>query len=95
MNGAGPHPRDVVKCRACSVDVVFLRTKAGRRMPVNVMPTDAKFRGPNAGETDYQYNVHQSHFQTCPDSPAFRERKTHAPQFGPRNSRDDWPPRAA
>jgi hypothetical protein len=49
-----------------------MKTKSGRNMPVNVMPTMKPFRGPNAGETSFQYGVHQSHFATCPEAERFR-----------------------
>ena len=72
MSGAGPNPADVVKCSACGADIVFVRTKSGKRMPVNVMPTDKRFRGPNAGELDYVHGEHQSHFATCVEADRFR-----------------------
>ena len=73
MTGAGPNPRDVVPCRACGADIVFVKTKNGKQMPVNVMPTEKPFRGPNAGELMFVYGEHQSHFQTCPEAPRFRK----------------------
>jgi hypothetical protein len=66
MTGAGPWPQDVMQCRTCKADIVWLRTKAGKSMPVNVQPTAAPFRGPTAGETAYKHGEHQSHFVTCP-----------------------------
>lgn len=72
MNGAGPLTEDIVHCRACGAEIVFVRTKAGKRMPVNVVPTDKKHRAPNAGELEFVYGEHQSHFMTCPQADAFR-----------------------
>jgi hypothetical protein len=77
MSGAGPGPKDLATCRACGEAIVFLQTlnaKTGKRgrMPVNVLPTDKKFRGPNAGEIDYLHGIHQSHFATCPEAGRFR-----------------------
>ena len=74
MNPGGPRPQDIAHCRACGADMVYLRTKNGARMPVNVMPTDASFRGPNAGELVYIHREYQSHFITCPEAGRFRQR---------------------
>ena len=72
MSGAGPLPKDVVPCRACGADMVFLRTKKGTQMPVNVIPTQSKYRGPNAGEASFVYGQHQPHWATCPEADSFR-----------------------
>ncbi len=63
---AGPYPKDVTQCRACEADIVFLKTKKQKWIPVNVVPTEHEFRGPNAGETAFKYGEHQAHFSTCP-----------------------------
>lgn len=75
--GAGPLPRDVSRCRAgdCGADIVWLKTKAGRPMPVNVVPTNKLYRGPNAGETEFVYGEHESHFSTCPAATSFRKQR--------------------
>ena len=64
---AGPYPKDVKQCRACEADIVFLKTRKGKWMPVNVVPTEREFRGPNAGELKFRYGEHQPHFVTCTD----------------------------
>ena len=69
---AGPYPKDVKQCKGCDADIVFMKTKRGKYIPVNVVPTDSKKRGPNAGETKFSYDEHESHFATCPDAPVFR-----------------------
>lgn len=70
--GAGPQPNHISKCRSCGTDIVFLRTRGGSLMPVNVVPTNPSFRGPNAAEDGYIYDEHQSHFETCDDAARFR-----------------------
>ena len=70
---AGPNPKDVKSCRSCGADIVFLKTKKNRRMPVNVVPTEPAFRGPNNGEILFVYGEHQSHFQTCDKPERFRK----------------------
>jgi hypothetical protein len=69
---AGPDPKDISRCRSCRAELVFLRTKNGKRMPVNVVPTEPAFRGPNNGEVLFCYGEHQSHFQTCTNPGAHR-----------------------
>lgn len=69
---AGPYPKDVKQCRACEADMVFLKTKRGKWMPVNVVPTESEFRAPNAGERKFIYGEHQPHFVTCTDPAPFR-----------------------
>jgi len=63
---AGPYPKDISQCRDCETDGVWMKTKRGKNMLVNVVPTESKFRGPNAGETKFIYGEHQPHFTTCP-----------------------------
>lgn len=80
MTRSGPHPKDVSRCRSCGAEIVFLRsfnrkTKQHGRMPVNVVPTRAEFRGPDAGETDFKHGEHQSHFSTCPKAERFRGKR--------------------
>ncbi len=72
MSDAGPYPKDIKQCRACEADMVFLKTKRNKWLPVNVVPTESHFRGPNAGETKFVYNEHQPHFATCPCAGEFR-----------------------
>ena len=69
---AGPYPKDVKQCRACEADIVFMKTRKGKWMPVNVIPTEHEFRGPTAGETRFRHGEHQPHFVTCPCAGEFR-----------------------
>ncbi len=71
---AGPYPKDVKQCRGCEADIVWLKTKRGKWMCVNVVPTKPEFRGPNAGEAKYRHGEHEPHWATCPDAPVFRDR---------------------
>lgn len=71
--GAGPYPKDVKQCDGCEADIVWMRTKKAKHMPVNVIPTDANFRGPTAGELRYKHGEHQPHWATCPCAGEFRK----------------------
>jgi hypothetical protein len=54
-----------VECRACGKLMVWLPTKAGKRMPVNaetVLPDDVLF----------DHEKHVSHFSDCPQAARFR-----------------------
>jgi hypothetical protein len=73
MGRAGIDPRDTKTC-TCGTEIVFLTTHNGAKMPVNVLPTDAKFRGPTAGETQFVHGEHQPHWVDCPDAEDFRGR---------------------
>lgn len=68
----GPYPKDLKQCRACEAAIVFLKTKKGKWIPVNVDPTDDDFRGPSAGEKKFMYGEHQPHHATCPCAGEFR-----------------------
>lgn len=49
---------DVVSCKTCGADIVFLRTAAGRSMPVNADTVEP-------GDTDYEPGRHVNHWGTC------------------------------
>lgn len=59
---------DVQRCRArgCGALIVWLKTKAGRNMPVNYDGTVI------ALDTHYVHGRHTSHFATCPAAEKFR-----------------------
>lgn len=69
---AGPYPKDISQCRGCGDDIVWVKTKRGKRMPVNVVPSKPDFRGPNAGELKYTHGEHEPHWSTCSNSDDFR-----------------------
>jgi len=76
LAGSGPYPKDVKQCRACDADIVWLKTKRGKWMCVNVVPTKSEFRGPTAGETKYTHDEHEPHWATCPCAGEFRKAST-------------------
>lgn len=49
---------DIVSCRSCKADIVFLRTPSGKTMPVNADTVEP-------GDTEYERGKHVSHFSTC------------------------------
>lgn len=69
---AGPRADEITVCKKCNASIMFLKTRSGGWMPVNVMPTKNDVRGPNSGETLFIFGEHQSHFSTCPKADSFR-----------------------
>lgn len=55
----------VVKCRACKGDVIWLKTKKGKSMPVNSETVQG-------GDAVFDQKKHTSHFATCPFADTFR-----------------------
>jgi hypothetical protein len=58
---------EVTRCRSCQALIVWLKTKAGRMMPVNYDGTVIEL------DTHYVHGRHTSHFATCPN--ALKHRK--------------------
>lgn len=66
----------VEKCQStkCGADIIFVRTKSGKRMPVeaeNFDSNDCEFD--HDGMPLYQHKVHTPHFIACPESEKFRK----------------------
>lgn len=61
------HPFEV-PCRSCGKPVVWFRTKAGKRMPV-----DAETTKPTDAEHQLDLGRHVSHFSTCPEADKWRK----------------------
>lgn len=61
------HERRITRCRSCRAQIVWLKTAAGKNMPVDadtVKPEDDEF------DTD---EGHISHFATCPERDTWRK----------------------
>lgn len=52
-----------VRCSSCGADIVWFRTKAGKRMPVDEATT-----APTDAEHMLDLSRHRSHFATCPNA---------------------------
>lgn len=55
------------QCSSCGADVVWFRTRAGKRMPVDEASTK-----PTDREDQLDLTRHRSHFSTCPNSAQHR-----------------------
>ena len=55
-------------CKSCNTEIVWLKTKNGKNMPVNADTIQGK-------ETIYDHvKGHISHFSTCKDADKFRSK---------------------
>ena len=60
------HPFEV-GCSSCGARIVWFRTKAGKKMPV-----DAETVNPTDAEHQLDLSRHRSHFSTCPNADQHR-----------------------
>jgi len=58
----------IVHCQKCNAEMVWLRTKTGKAMPVDADTV-------REGDTDYDHIKHVSHFATCKHAASFRKPK--------------------
>jgi len=58
----------VSQCRTCKADIVWLKTEAGKNMPVDADTVDE-------GDTEFDDDKHVSHFATCKDADKHRRKK--------------------
>ena len=74
LTPSGPTRDEITVCKRCRAEIMFLRTRLGRQMPVNVtvVGNGESFRAPNHGEIHYCPGEHQSHFATCVAAAEFR-----------------------
>jgi hypothetical protein len=63
------HERRIVRCSSCRARIIWLKTAAGRNMPVDADTVEP-------GEEIFEPNSdHISHFATCPNANNHRKRK--------------------
>ena len=56
-----------MRCKSCNREIVWLKTKNGKNMPVNADTIQGK-------ETIYDHRIgHVSHFSDCKDAEAWRK----------------------
>lgn len=58
---------DITSCRSCEADIVWLRTRAGKNMPVDADTVEPE-------DTEFDPEKHTSHFATCPQAGQHRRR---------------------
>lgn len=55
----------ISECRSCGASIVWLKTEAGKNMPVDADTVDE-------GDEEFDNDKHVSHFATCPNSDKHR-----------------------
>jgi hypothetical protein len=63
-----PRIPQVAKCTACGREIIWLRTRAGKNMPVHAETVQA-------GDNEYTYGKHEPHWGACPKANEFRKAK--------------------
>lgn len=53
-------------CRSCGASIIWLKTRAGKKMPVDAASVDGL-------EHIFEYGKHVSHFSTCPNAKQHRK----------------------
>lgn len=56
----------IQQCRSCGADIVFLRTKTRKMMPVDAATV-------RHDDYDFDYSRHKSHFATCENADEHRK----------------------
>lgn len=59
----------VKTCKSCQAPIIFLKTQAGKWMPVDADSVDQTI------ECTYDREAHSSHFDTCGNAAAHRKKK--------------------
>lgn len=62
------HERRITRCRTCQARIVWLKTAAGKNMPVDADSVEP-------GDETFEYGRHVSHFSTCKQADQHRRRK--------------------
>ena len=65
----------VQQCKKCKTDIVFLKTKKGKAIPVDYDSiTHADMTNLAFGDVVFRYGEHIAHFATCPEADSFRKK---------------------
>lgn len=70
-------------CRSCGEPIVWLVTRNGKKMPVDLPDQDDPRRDDILEATQFDPSYMTSHFQTCPEAPAHRKAGAPAAQEAP------------
>ncbi len=64
------------QCKKCDADIVFLKTKNNKAIPVDYDSlTHEDMTNLAFGDVVFRFGEHVSHFATCPDAKKFRKVK--------------------
>lgn len=59
------HERRITRCRSCRAKIVWFKTPAGKKMPVDADTVEP-------ADEDLDLSRHQSHFVSCPNADQHR-----------------------
>lgn len=62
------HERRIARCRSCRARIVWLKTSAGRNMPVDADTVEAD-------DEEFDSTRHKSHFSSCPNADHHRKKR--------------------
>lgn len=62
------HERRIVRCSSCRARIIWLKTRAGKNMPVDADTVEAD-------DDDLDLERHVSHFATCPQANQHRRQR--------------------
>jgi hypothetical protein len=60
------HEARITRCRSCRAQIIWLKTAAGKNMPVDADSVEAE-------DQEFQPGRHVSHFSTCPQADQHRK----------------------
>jgi len=63
---------DFTYCRSCQAPIVWMVTKANKRIPVNADSVNVETLAFAGRVPVFNYLHHKSHFSTCPDAERWR-----------------------
>lgn len=62
------HERRITRCRSCRARIIWLKTSAGKNMPVDADTVEPE-------DQEFDSTRHQSHFATCPNADHHRKKR--------------------
>jgi predicted RNA-binding Zn-ribbon protein involved in translation (DUF1610 family) len=59
------HEKRIVRCRSCRAQIIWFKTEAGAKMPVDALTVEPE-------DTELDLERHVSHFASCPEAGKWR-----------------------
>ena len=68
-------PEELRKCSSCDASIIFAKTAAGKKIPLDATPVPGLFVILDGGVAISAREVYRSHFATCPHAAAHRHKR--------------------
>lgn len=65
----------VAQCRSCGAEIVWLKTQAGKNMPVDRKRLDGGDAAEDVHRWKFDRDRHVSHFSSCPNGEQHRKKR--------------------